>query len=157
MIREIVRKPTQDDVEYLIDHVRPEDIEEVDAFDGSTVEQSLREIPDLLENSEVWEVDGKIVAMFGVTPVKEYEGVGVIWMLATSEFEKYSKMFAVRCKKVVENMIDGYEFVYNYVHSKNEKSIEWLQWLGFKTYEPLRMGPKGEYFTRFEMKRCAIQ
>lgn len=157
MVKELIRKPTKDDVEYLIDHVRPEDIEEVDAFDGSTIRESLEQTPNLLENSEVWEVDGKVVCMFGVTPVEEYEGVGLIWMLATSEFEQYSKMFAVRCQKVVEKMVDGYEFIYNYVHSKNEKSVQWLRWLGFQTYAPEPIGHKGELFTRFEMKRCAIQ
>ena len=157
MIKELVRKPTQADVEYLIDHVRPEDIEEVDAFDGSTIRKSLEETPDLLNNSEVWEVDGKVVAIFGVTPIEEYEGVGLIWMMATSEFEQYSQMFAVRCKNVVEKMIEKYEFIYNYVHSKNVKSIAWLQWLGFKTYDPMPFGPRNELFTRFEMKKCAIQ
>lgn len=157
MTKEIVRKPTMEDVEYLINHVRPEDIEEVAAFDGSTIRKSLEETPDLLGNSEVWEVDGKVVAIFGVTPIEEYEGVGLIWMMATSDFEKYSMMFAVRCKKVVEDMIDGYEFVYNYAHSKNEKSIAWLKWLGFKTYDPVQIGPRGEMFTRFEMKRCVTQ
>jgi hypothetical protein len=158
MIKELIRKPTQDDVEYLIDHVRPEDIEEVDAFDGSTIRESLEATPDLLENSEVWEVDGKVVCMFGVTPIDEFEQkVGMIWMLATPDFDKYSRMFAVRCQKVVEKMVSGYEFIYNYVHSKNEKSVAWLRWLGFKTYDPEPLGPRGEMFTRFEMKRCAIQ
>lgn len=157
MTKQIIRKPTQADVEYLIENVRPEDIEEVEAFDGSTVAETLHDTPDLLENSEVWEVDGKIVCMFGVTPVKEFQGVGVIWMLATAEFDKHAMVFAVNCKKVVKKMIKGYEFVFNYVHTKNTKSVEWLKWLGFVMHDPAPMGPKNELFTRFEMETCVTQ
>lgn len=156
MVNEIVRKPTKDDVEYIINHIRPEDVEEVDAFSGETIRNVLETTPDLLNKSQVWEVDGRVVCIFGVNPINDMK-MGIIWMLATTEFEKYSRMFAVRCKKVVDEMIDGFDFVLNYVHSKNKKSIEWLSWLGFKIYEPEPVGHKGELFTRFEMRKCAIQ
>lgn len=157
MVKELIRKATQEDVEFLIANVREEDIEEIDALDGSTIRDALEETPNLLDNSEVWEVDGKVVAMFGVTPVEDHAGVGVIWMLATGEFEQYSKMFAIRCKRVVEKMISGYEYIFNYVHTKNENSIKWLEWLGFKMNDPEPIGHKGAMFTRFEMRKCAIQ
>lgn len=153
MVSEVVRKPDIFDVEYLIDHIRPEDQEEVDALDGSTVEQALEETPDLLGNSFVWEVDGKVVCMFGVTPCEDHEGVGIIWLLATSEFDKYTKMFAIRCKRVFEEVIKDYEYLFNYVYSENKKSIKWIEWLGFTVHDPEPLGREGAAFHRFDMIR----
>jgi len=151
MVKEVVRKPIQDDVEYLIANIRPEDAEEIDALDGSSVRRILDETPDLLKNSLVWEVNGRIVCMFGVTPIKEQEGMGIIWLLATEEFDKYSRMFVVRCKRVFKEVMSKYEYVFNYAHSKNVKSIRWLEWLGFTIQDPEPLGHKGANFNRFEM------
>lgn len=157
MSNEFIRKATQADVDYLVANVRHEDIEELDALDGSTVKESLDETPDLLENTQVWEVDGKVTCLFGVTPVEEYEGVGIIWMLATKDFHKNVRRFPARSKEVIANAIAKYDFIFNYVHTKNTKSIKWLTWLGFKMNDPEPIGHKGDLFTRFEMTRCAIQ
>ena len=147
MVQEFIRKATPADVEYLIANVRPEDVEEVDAFDGSTIRESLEELPDL-DNTEAWEVDGKVVCLFGVTPVPEYPGTGVIWMLATKEFNKYTRLFPARSKEVIADAVHRYYYIFNYVHSKNEKSVNWLRWLGFECSEPKPMGPRGELFTK---------
>ncbi len=157
MVKELIRRPTQEDVEFLIANVREEDIEEIDALDGSTIRAALEETPNLLDNSEVWEVDGKVVAMFGVTPVEDHAGVGVIWMLATKDFHKNVRRFPARSKEVIANAIAKYDFIFNYVHTKNTKSIKWLEWLGFKMNDPEPIGHKGAMFTRFEMRKCAIQ
>jgi len=152
MTNYIVRKPTQEDVEYLIDHIRPEDAAELDALDGSTVRESLDETPDLLDNSQVWEVDGRVVAIFGVTPMSGPMKVGIIWMLATDEFHKNVRKFARYCKEVFKKMIKGYGYVFNYIHAKNTVSIEWLKWLGFEILEGRPLGHQGEIFHKFEMR-----
>lgn len=148
----IVRKPTEEDVEYLIEHVRPEDAAELDALDGSTIRESLEETPDLLNCSQVWEVNGKPVAIFGVTRQTGPMSVGVIWLLGTTEFHKYTMKFARYCKEVFERMIAGYSYVFNYIHEENKVSIEWLKWLGFRIYDGQPVGHKGAIFHKFEMK-----
>ncbi len=152
MQKPIVRKPTQEDVEYIIEHVRPEDEAELDALDGSTIRQSLDETPDLLDNSQVWEVEGKPVAIFGVTPMKGPLSTGVIWMLATTDFHKYARQFAGHCRKVVKEMIRGYGYLFNYIHSENRTSIVWLKSLGFDILDPRPLGHKGADFHKFELK-----
>jgi hypothetical protein len=146
---ELVRKPDDLDVRYLIKHARKEDIIEVDALDGSTIEDALNETPNLLENSQVWEVNGKVVCMFGVTPYEERKGI--IWLLATEEFNKYTKMFAVRCKDVFREVISGYDYLFNFVHSENKKSIKWIEWLGFTVHEAKPFGSRGATFHRFDL------
>lgn len=152
MINYIIRKPTEEDVEYLIEHVRPEDMAEIDALDGSTVRSSLEEIPDLFNCSQVWEVEGKPVAIFGITPMNGPMSAGVIWLLATTEFHKYTTKFARHCREVFEQMINGYSYVFNYIHTENTISIEWLKWLGFEVNIGQPIGHKGAIFHKFELK-----
>ena len=152
MVNYIVRKPTNEDVEYIIDHARPEDVVEVEALDGSTIRSCLEEIPDLLNNSQIWEVNEKPVAIFGITPMRGPMSVGVIWLLATDQFHKYTTKFARYCKEVFEQMIKGYAYVFNYIHAENRVSIEWLKWLGFQIQDGQPLGHQGAIFHKFEMK-----
>jgi len=156
---QIVRRPTPEDVEYIINHIRKEDVEEIAALDGGNVRDALFETPDMDKNAFVWEREGKVHAIFGVNPVEEHEGMGVIWMLATESFDKHFMVFAAACKVVVEHMIKDYEYVFNYVYVKNRKSVKWLQWLGFDVRPPEPIGLNGAEFHRFEMwnEKCAIQ
>lgn len=151
MVKEIVRSARESDVDYLVENIRREDEIELYALDGSTIRESLDETPDLIKNSLVWEVDGKLVCMFGVTPVEGHDGAGVAWLLATKEFEKYTKMFAVRCKRVFLEVVKGYDYLFNYIHSENKSSIKWLKWLGFTICDAEPLGNKGANFHRFEM------
>lgn len=151
MFTPIVRKPTEEDVEYIIEHVRPEDAAELDALDGSTIRESLDETPDLLNVSQVWEVDGKPVCIFGVTPMAGPLSTGIIWMLATTDFHKHARTFAGHCRKVVKEMIKGYGYIFNYIHSENRVSIVWLKSLGFKIRDGQQLGHKGATFHKFEM------
>lgn len=152
MVRYIVRKPTQEDIEYIIEHIRPEDVAELEALDGSTIREAFDETPGLLENSQVWEVNGKPVCIFGVTPQDGPYKVGIIWLLATDDFHMHTKKFARDCKRVFTEVIRGYGYLFNYIHSENTKSIEWLKWLGFEILDGRPLGHKGATFHKFEMK-----
>lgn len=152
MTKELVRKSTQDDVEYLIDHARPEDVAEIDALTGSTVRQALEQIPDLIDNALTWEVEGKVVCIFGVNPLPGPMAVGIIWLLGTEEFHKYTRRFARSCREVFEMLTKGYHYLFNYIHSENKTSIEWLKWLGFTIGDPIPLGHKGANFHKFELK-----
>jgi hypothetical protein len=156
---QIVRRPTPADVEFIINNIRDEDAAEVAAFDGDSVRDILEMTPDLEKNAWVWERGGQVHAIFGVNPVKEHDGVGVIWMLATKSFDDHFMAFAAACKVVVDVMIEGYKYTYNYVSVENKKSIKWLKWLGFDVRNSEPIGINGAQFHRFEMwnKKCAIQ
>ncbi len=152
MVDYIVRKPTKEDVEYLIEHVRPEDAAELDALDGSTIRETLEQIPDLYNVSQVWVVDGKPVCIFGVTPQDGPLSTGIIWMLAADTFDKYKKTFKTDHIDYVREMIKGFGYLFNYIHAENRKSIVWLKWLGFTVLDAIPIGHKGALFHKFEMK-----
>lgn len=156
---QIVRRPTPEDVEFIIANIRDEDIAEIAALDGGNARDALFETPDLDKNAWVWERQGRVHAIFGVNPVEDRDRVGVIWMLATKTFDDHFMAFAAACKVVVEEMIKDYEYIFNYVSVENKKSIKWLKWLGFDVRPSEPIGIKGAEFNRFEMWnfKCVIQ
>lgn len=148
---QIVRRPTPEDVEFVIANIRKEDAKEVAAFDGDNVRDILETTPDLEHNAWVWERQGKVHAIFGVNPIKDHDKVGIIWMLATESFDEHFMAFAAACRVVVDEMIKGYKYVFNFVYVENRKSIKWLKWLGFDVRAAEPIGVNGAKFHRFEM------
>lgn len=156
---QIIRRPTLADIDFIVDNVREEDVIEVQMSGGGTIRECLDQTPDIDKNAWVWEYDGKVLCIFGVNPFEDKEGVGVIWMLATKDFERKSMIFASACKSVLEELIKPFNYILNYVYAENRKSVKWLKWLGFTVREAEPIGIDGARFHRFEMwnESCVIQ
>lgn len=147
----MIRKPTDDDIQDLIDNIRPEDKVEIEALSEYSLEDTIRASIQMQADAKAWVVEGKVACVYGVVPHQDSDKTGVIWMIATDIFDENRTTFARGCKKVFEEMIKGYDYLFNYIHSANHVSIEWLQWLGFTICEPEQIGRQGETFYRFEM------
>jgi hypothetical protein len=48
--------------------------------------------------------EGKVVGMFGVTPIPNRESLGVIWCLSSPELFKMRKFFMRNCRREIEEM-----------------------------------------------------
>lgn len=149
MVKYIIRKPNEEDVKYFDKHARQADKDEVFLFSGKTIGETLEDIPGITQNTHVWEVEGKPVAIFGVS---SWEDNDVIWLLATDDFEEYKGTFRTDCKKVFEELIKDYNYLYNYVHAEHKKAIRWLKWLRADILEPQPIGLGGALFCKFEFK-----
>lgn len=103
----------------------------------------------LFVSKPCWTVEwqGKVVAMFGVSPQDDL--VGIPWMLASEDLKKIKKSFLKECHSYVQKMFSGYEVLTNYAWSKNDIHIQWLKWLGFKFFPAKPMGYDGELFYEF--------
>lgn len=148
-----LRKPTVFDIVYLIEHMREADKREIKAFSGRTPEESFNATINLYETSTVWEMGGKVVCIFGTAP----SGVPdewLIWMLATDEFDKNSKIFRKYCREIFGKMIEGKKYLYNHVHAEHKSAVRWLKWLGCKLYDAEPIGINGELFHKFEVMGC---
>lgn len=144
-----LRKVTLDDVKYFDKNARQADKDEVFLLTGRTIGEVLTDTPNLEKDGNVWVVNNKIVAIFGVT---KWDKDNIIWMLATNDFDKYTNIFKRDCRKVFKDLIINYDYLYNYVHSKHYKAIRWLKWLGANILEPEPIGLNGELFCKFEMR-----
>ncbi len=145
-----IRRPTIFDIDYLAVNARQADKDEAFLFSGRQLRECLDDTPNLYNNSYVWDVNDKIVCIYGVTDCGNK--VGVIWFLATDEFDKHKKELGIRCKKIFKMLIKDYEYIFNYIHVEHKKAIKWVKWLGCTILAPEPIGIKGDMFCKFEVR-----
>jgi len=147
----IIRRPTLEDIDFLAKNARELDKKEVFFSSGMNIDDILKSTPNILNDCYVWEINSKLVAMYGIS---NWGGDNnVIWMLATDEFDKYKNIFRRDCKKIVKEMVNGKNYVYNYIWCEHRKAIKWLKWLGFTILDPEPIGINGELFCKFELRK----
>jgi hypothetical protein len=68
-----------------------------------------------------------LLACFGVSP---RENIGVCWLLGTRNFYKVKKKFVKESQMWVDDLMDGFDYLTNYIMEANTLSMRWLKWLG---------------------------
>jgi hypothetical protein len=99
----------------------------------------------------------KPILMFGVAPMSILNGVGSPWLVGTDDMHGIRRQFVRECRPYVVQMLAIYGELRNFVDVRNEVSIRWLQWLGFKMEPAVRYGINGERFYPFvrRLAQCA--
>lgn len=145
------------DLEPLASNMRQEDRDELwagfhlepeKAIEISTTGVMLRHI------TKVGCYQFKPVCIFGVSETPGSTALhrcGTPWMLGTTELEDHAFVFLKYSRKFIENMVDSFDWLENYVDARNLKSIEWLKWLGFDIEDAKPWGVEGLPFHRFTM------
>lgn len=144
---------TEAHVEEMATRVRAADVEELWASGRKTPVEAMR--LGIQVSTDAWAglVDGEVMCVFGVAPYSMLTGTGVPWMVGSTLIDRHASRFAMRCRPVVNRMLDDYPHLVNYVDSRNRRAIRWLRWLGFEVGEPEPYGWQGIPFHRFEMTR----
>jgi len=144
-----VRHASADDIPVIAAAMRAADRAEVSASHGHTPEQALTS--SLACSTEAWTglIDDVPVCMFGVGPISILAGRGAPWMLGTDTIERWPRTFLRHCRPCVAAMLAVYPFLENYVDDRNEKSKQWLRWLGFTLAETPVTLPNGVAFRHF--------
>jgi len=133
-----VRPATEEDLEYLSTRLRPEDITEIYAMDGSTPAKALAES---FAHSTLCKVmvtnDDEPFAIYGVgpldTPIGPFEsGAGVSWMLGTEKLASNSMWFLRNCHWMLDEMHEHFPTFGNLADERNTVHIQWLKWAGFE-------------------------
>lgn len=117
------------DIDYVAEHMRPEDIEECAAGGLSPLSALIIG----WQSGDTWALItplGDPCAILGVHETEE-PGCGKIWMLGTPEIEKYPMTFLKNCRPVLDELFKDYKLLSNWSYYKNEVHHKWLQWLGF--------------------------
>ncbi len=95
--------------------------------------------------------NGDVVGMFGVTPMVDHPGQGIIWCLSSPALFKMRKYFMRNCREQIEQICQGYDKVFNYVYEENTTHIRWIKAMGFKMNStPTPFGHSGKPFYYFE-------
>lgn len=149
----LFRETTMSDVCYVAENMRQADVAEVYAAAGDSPMSALCKSVEMSDDPvTVASPEGVPLVIFGTVQRSLLTGVGIPWLLGCDEALKHKRGFAKYAPKIVELMLEDYEYLENYVHMKNRVSVRWLKRLGFKMDEPIRF-PSGERFIHFSMKR----
>ena len=130
----IVRPARAEDVRYLADHLRCEDLAEIVAASNMDAYTAIgRGFVESVPRVTV-EFRGKPAAMFGVVPTENLESprAGAIWLLGTDEIDLFKTRFLRESAQWLEFATRNYDVVGNVVDERNSKHVKWLKWLGFK-------------------------
>lgn len=137
-------------VRPIADRMRQADRDEVAASSGSSPLHALSY--SFRKSHYRWTVlmDGQPEIMFGVGDVSILGGVGAPWLLATDAVNKVTREFIRQSRPLVRQLSARYDVLRNMVDLRNTVSIRWLEWLGFKFFEPIEHN--GHLFMIFEMR-----
>ncbi|SAL47478.1 hypothetical protein AWB74_02136 [Caballeronia arvi] len=152
MAKLIVREIREGDVEHIAAHLRPADLDEVEAGTGARDALAvLRAGVDASSPCWTIEVSGEPAGVFGASPT---DGVGGVWMLGTAALERAPKQLTKLGRTYVRRMAEQYGTLMNFVDARNVKSIHWLTRLGFTVEQSTTpYGVLGLPFHRFGMKK----
>lgn len=125
-----------EDVRYILDHLREEDLKEVITSRG---EKWKEEILNELENENIpyslgrtKEGDIPVLICGAYATDKNNPSLGVVWMLSTPEIEKHQIAFLKKMKKEIEIYDEKFGILYNQIYEANQLAKNWLKWAGFR-------------------------
>jgi hypothetical protein len=93
--------------------------------------------------------DGRPEVMWGVGDLDILTGIGAPWLLGTDAVETNFRGFLRISKHWPAQLLGRYRLLRNVVDARNAVSLRWLEWLGFRLFEPVQIN--GHAFRLFEM------
>lgn len=154
MLAEIKFRPiTSDDFKIVHDHIRRENVEELQMQDGLELEQIMQWCVDNSDVALTGEIDGEPVCLFGVVSA-DTPGEGAPWMFGSSLIDKHAVAFLKASRHVVATFLAEWDHLQNWTDARNTRGLRWLKFMGFTIHPAEPHGPKGLLFHRVE-KRSA--
>ena len=71
----------------------------------------------------------EILMVFGLA---SSEGIGIPWMVASPNITKYTKILMRYAHQTINDMINQFPLLVNFVDSRNTVHIRWLEHMGFQ-------------------------
>ncbi len=147
-----VEDATMDDALAVASRLRLADRHEVWAWGMMTPETAVLTCMRTADMAKVGLADGVPVCVFGVGPASILSGIGSPWLLGTDDVDRHAVAFLRGSRVWLDQMLERYSRLANWVDCRNEVSIRWLSWLGFHMLEPEPFGPFALPFRRFTME-----
>lgn len=154
MAKITLRLPTDQDIIELADTLRQSDRDELAVVcTYSAREAVLKSVlasdPDFLFAVLA---DGKLLGIFGASSPSLLSRVGVPWLLATDEMNKYTKRLTQDTQRVVRMMLEKWPVLTNVIDVRNTMTMRWLKVIGFEFKETYVVKDNLPVI-RFEMRR----
>lgn len=146
-----IREANLTDIYSLAPRLREQDRREVWASHHLQGEAALLLSYFQSEYSFVAVCDGQVNAMWGVSKLKDKPGA-LIWFLGSDVVAEYPVKVFRAGRRFVQQALERYGYLENYVDARNELSISWIKWLGFSFDKPKPYGKDGCLFYHFYAK-----
>ena len=136
-----IRTPTLDDIVYISDNLRSDDLREI--YEGAGLNPVLSILSSSINShSVVFNVpNGKTAGIAGVS------NDGCIWMLYTPAIEDYPITFVREARRWIDNLPQP--ILYNWADIRNTVHLKLLKHLGFKFLNVVPYGPNALPFVEF--------
>lgn len=129
------RPAVLEDAAEITPNLRASDVEELTLSYGPNLEECLRQSIAGSAEVETAEVDGKIIAILGISDAAGKD-IGIPWLVCTNEYRQYGRNIFKDSKAHVLRWEKQYKVQVNMVYSKNTTTINWLKRIGY-TIGPL--------------------
>ena len=150
---------TEEHILELSQTMRKPDVDEVWAGWHKTPLEALRSSVKYTKQSWTGLANGRVVCMFGIAQPSILSYAGTPWLLGSEELPKHFRTFLRGNKIYIKAIKKEFEFLENYVDTRNVIAIRWLKWLGFKLNPAEPYGVEQRAFHKFTMKgslSCAV-
>jgi hypothetical protein len=151
-----IRGVREGDLPYLAENLRAADVRELMATYGHTRFLSG------LERSVHLSEEALVGAPFGSRPallwgIRQFTPrAALIWACGTPEILKHKRAVVENSRKIIARWFverPGVDFFMNFSHASNAAHHRWLEWCGAEMLPALPMGPLGELFMPFTIRR----
>lgn len=142
-------------LEHIEKNLRADDIAELEAASHQPIEGVLTRSVGVSSHGWVVTSDetGEPIVVMGAAPLA-LPRMGAAWMLATDGIKDEAFSVARHTRRYVDEMQEAYDLLWNYIDARNEISMRWLQWAGFRlvSAHPFH-GPQRRAFYSFARSR----
>jgi len=128
----VIRKAAIEDAEPMLAVLRGPQLE-VLGDNPETALATLRHFLAVSEDAVIGEVDGDPVVMAGVVQYgTQVASVGLLWMSPAPGVWRHKKRFLRETRRIISRWKEDFPVLRDYVPVNDNKTIRWLQWLGFQ-------------------------
>lgn len=143
---------TLDHAAFVAAHLRASDRREAEALSPESFETLARRSVTCAVEAWCGLVDGEPVCLFGVG-LRNMLGAAEPFFIATDALERHPVAFLRRCRPYVADWLQRFGVLEQWVDARNEASLRWMRWLGFRVEPAAPHGLYGNLFNRCETRR----
>ena len=140
-------------IDDMADNMHQVDIAEINAVMLPSMRDPREVLADAIASADFavggFDAFGRMVMVFGVTPVSLTSDIGRPWLLRHRDAPRFRRAYVADSSRYIALMAERYRLLENYVSAENNESIRWLKRNGFTIEQPLPVGLNGEMLSRF--------
>jgi len=151
----VIRGVREGDLPYLTDNLRGADTRELIATYGNTrFLEGLTRSVSASDEVQLCEGDGLPMVLWGIYQISSLSAV--IWCCATPQVTKFRLPFVRESRAIFRRWFTErpeLQTLINFSHAKNELHHRWLRTCGATVFPSVPVGPLGEPFSPFVIRR----